>query len=71
MALTLDGSLLRSQRGGEKGGRESERKGKWEGAKGDTYIIWYRPCAWRERELTDARSGADAAERNAYARGPY
>ncbi len=38
MALTLDGSLLRLQRGGEKGGRESERKGKWEGAKGDTYI---------------------------------
>ena len=30
MALTLDGSLLRPQRGGDKDGKESERKGKRE-----------------------------------------
>ena len=31
MVLTLDGSLLRPQRGGDKDGKESERKGKREG----------------------------------------
>ena len=31
MALTLDGSLLHPQRGGDKDGKESERKGKREG----------------------------------------
>ena len=31
MVLTLDGSFLRPQRGGNKDGKESERKGKREG----------------------------------------
>ena len=70
MALTLNESPLLPQRGGDQDGKESERKGK-QGGKGRYIYIWYRPCAWREWEPTDARSGADAAERSAYARGPY
>lgn len=38
MVLTLDGSLLRPQRGGDKDGKESERKGKREGRR-DIYDI--------------------------------
>ena len=38
MVLTLDGSLLRPQRDGDKDGKESERKGKREGRR-DIYMV--------------------------------
>ena len=69
MALTLNESPLRPQSGRAKDG-EQERKGKCKAAKGHI-IIWYRPTAQGGGRLTDARSGADAAERSAYAREQY
>ena len=51
MVLTLDGSLLRPQRGGNKDGKESERKGKREGRREiHIYMVLYMVSSLRMEE---------------------